>query len=137
MRIENHRQRFAATLRMPEYTTFTIRFSSVLGRSHCFINRKILVVSCQNLKLLCSFIRKADKILYDIQKTFLFKDSFKESIKLSILCILITAVLGFPFHETVFAGSNRAGLRCHKVTHNANTVVNKHGRNLMHIIPDL
>ena len=95
---------------MPEHAALTIRFRSASGRCYRLIDRKILMVSCQNLKLLCAFVGETDKILYDIQQTLLFKDALKEGIKLRILCILVAAILRLPLHEAIFAGCDRAGL---------------------------
>ena len=95
------------------------------------------MVARQNLELLCTFVRETDKILYDIQQTFLFKDALKKGIKLSILRIFVATVLRLPLHKAVFTGSDRTSLRGHKVTHNADAVIDKHGWNLMHVIPNL
>ena len=110
MCIENHRQGFSAALRMPEHATLTIRFRRASGRCHCLIDRKILMVSCQNFELLCTLIRETNEVLYNIQQARLFKDALKEGIKLSILRILVAAVLRLPLHEAIFAGCDRAGL---------------------------
>ena len=110
MCIEYHRQGFSTALRMPEHAALTIRFRSASGRCYRLIDRKILMVSCQNLKLLCTLIRKANEVLYDIQKACLFKNALKEGIKLSVLGILVAAVLGLPLHEAIFTGCDRAGL---------------------------
>ena len=95
------------------------------------------MVSCQNLELFCTLIRETNEVLYDIQQAHLFKDTLKEGIKLSVLSILVAAILGLPLHETIFTGCDRTGLRSHKITHDADTIVDKHGWNLMHVIPDL
>ena len=108
MSIENHRQGFSAALCMPEYTAFSVSFSSMLGRLYRLIDCEILMVSGQYLKLLQSLIGEADKVLYNVQQAFTGKDTLKESIKLCVLSIFITSVFGFPLHEAVLAGSNRS-----------------------------
>ena len=95
------------------------------------------MISCQNFCLLCSFIREANKILYYIQQPLFLKYTFKKGIKLRMLCIFIIAIFRFPLHETIFARSNCTCLRCQLITHNTNTIVNKHRWDFMHIIANL
>ena len=103
MSVEHHRQRFSAALCMPEHTALTVGHSSVFGGFDCLSNRKILMVSCKNFERVYSLIREADKVLNNIKQSFFLEHSLKESVKLSILRILIIAVFGFPLHKTVFA----------------------------------
>ena len=60
--------------------------------------------------------------------------SFKECIKLCVLCILVASIDRFPFHEAIFAGSNCTGFGGHLVTHNADGVINEHGRDFLHVV---
>ena len=137
MCVKYHGQWFSTALRMPEYTAFTICFRCMFCGQNCFIYCKILMVPCQNFNLLWSIIRKTNKIFDNIQQTLFLKHSFKKGIKLSILCIFIISIFCFPFHETIFPGSNCTCLRCQLITHNTNTIINKHRRNFMHIVTNL
>ena len=137
MSIKDHGQGFAAALGMPEYAALAIRSHPFLRGFNGFPYSKILMVSGQNLKLFYSLIRETDKILDNIQQALLFNHSFKKCIKLRILGVLITAVFGLPFHEPIFTGSNGSCLGSQMVTHDTDTVIDKHGRNFMHIISDL
>ena len=137
VRIKDHRQRFSAALCMPEYATLTVGNCSVLCRFDSLSDCEILVIASQNLKLLQSLIREADKIFDDVQQTLFFKHSLKECIKLSILRIFITAVFGFPFHEAIFTGSDGSGLAGQMIADDADAVIDKHRRDFLHIVSDL
>ena len=137
MGIEYHRQGLAAALCMPEHATFTIGNGSSLGRLNCFSYGKILMIASQNLKGIHALVREADKILYQVKQTLFLEHTLKESIKLSVLRIFIAAIDGFPFHEAIFTRSNRTGFRSHLVTHNADGIVNEHGRDLLHVVTKL
>ena len=50
--IEDHRQRLAAALSMPEDAAFTVCFGAFLGGRNCFPNSKVLMVSCEDLEAL-------------------------------------------------------------------------------------
>jgi len=65
------------------------------------------------------------------------ENTLKKRIELGILSVLITAVNSFPFHITVFAGGNCSGSGFTHVTHNADSIINKHGWNLMHVVSQL
>ena len=137
MSIEHHRQGLTATLSMPEHTTLTVSNSSSFGRLNSLSYGEILMIASQNLKGINTLVREADKILYQVKQSFFLEHTFKESIKLSVLRILIASINGFPFHETIFAGSNRTGFGCHLVTHNTDGIVNEHGWDLLHVIAKL
>ena len=63
--------------------------------------------------------------------------SLKEGIKLCVLRVLVASVHRFPFHETIFAGSNCTGFGGHLVTHNADGVIDEHRRDFLHVIAEL
>ena len=109
MGIENHRQRLAAALGMPEYAAFAVRFGGVSRGFHGFSDGEILMISREYLELFQALAGKADEILDNIKQTLPFKDTFKEGVELCVLRIFIIAVLCFPLHETVFAGGDRSG----------------------------
>ena len=46
MGIKHHRQRFAAALCMPEYTTLAVCLRCVFRGKYCLIDSKILVITC-------------------------------------------------------------------------------------------
>ena len=95
------------------------------------------MIPCKYLKTIYPLIRKAYKILYNIKQSFFLEHSLKESVKLCILSVFITSILSFPLHEAVFARSDSSCLRSKLVTHNTNSVINKHRRNFQHIITKL
>ena len=89
MRIEHHGKRFAAPLRVPKYTAFSVRLCSNLGLLNCLAYRKILMISRQYFNLIMLVPRKTDKVLQDIQKTLFRKHPLIESFKLCKLIVLV------------------------------------------------
>ena len=53
------------------------------------------------------------------------------------LRIFIAAVFCFPLHIAIFARSDRACTVFGKVTHNADSIIDEHRGNGVHIVPDL
>ena len=135
--IEHHRQRFTAALSMPKHTAFAVRFRGVLCGLHSLIDSEILVVAREYLELLQSLVGEADKVLDNVQQSLPLKNTLEEGIELCVLRIFVIAVLRFPLHKAVFAGGNRSSFGGQMVAHDADAVINEHGRNLMHIVPYL
>ena len=92
------------------------------------------MITGKNLEDIYAFIRETDKVLYDIQQTFLLEHPLKESIELGILRVLIATINRLPLHETIFAGSNCTGFRSQMIAHYTDSVVNKHRRDLLHVV---
>ena len=84
-----------------------------------------------------SFVGKTDEVLYQVKQSLLLEHPLKEGIKLCVLCVLIASIDRFPFHEAIFAGSNRTGFGCHLVTHNADGIIDEHGRDFLHVVTEL
>ncbi|OPZ20433.1 MAG: hypothetical protein BWZ04_01825 [Firmicutes bacterium ADurb.BinA205] len=137
MGIEHHRQRLARTLRMPEHTAFTVGDSCFFGGFDSLTNGKILMIARKYFMALQALIGEQDKVFQNIEQTVFCEDTLKECVKLSILRILVTSVLRFPFHVAVFARSDRACTVLREVTHNADRIIYEHRRNGVHIVPDL
>lgn len=122
---------------MPENATFTI----CLGSDLCFFdglsNGKILMIASKDL-IGCGLLDiKANEILDDIQQTCPIKHTFIERIKLSKGRVFIAAILCFPLHEAIKAGSDRTGFVSCQIANNAYGVVVEDRRDVLHIIADL
>ena len=137
MGIEHHRKRFAASLCMPEHTAFTVCNGCVFCGFDCLSNRKILMIAGKNFECIDALIREAYEVLYNIEQSFFLEHTFKESIELGILCVFIVAVFGFPLHKAVFTGGDRTRFGGQLVAHNADSIVNEHRRNCLHVIAKL
>ena len=137
MGIEHHRQRLARTLRMPEHTAFTVGNSCLFCGFDSLTNGKILMIACEYLVALQALIGEQDKVFQNIEQTVFCEDTLKERVKLGKLRIFVAAVLCFPLHIAIFAGSDRACTVLREVTHNADRIIDKHRRNRVHIVPDL
>ena len=137
MGIKHHRQGLTAALGMPEHAALAVGDGGVLGGFDSLLYCKILVVACQDLKGIGPVHIKANKVLEDVQEPLFLEDALKEGVKLGILGIFVTAILGFPLHKAVFPGGNGARLGGGQVTHNADLVVDKQGRDLVHIVAQL
>ena len=122
---------------MPEHTTLTIGNGSSFSRFDCLSYGEILMITRQYFEGVHTFVGKTDEVLYQVKQAFLLEHSLKEGIKLCVLRVLVASVHRFPFHETIFAGSNCTGFGCHLVTHNADGVIDEHGRNFFHVIAEL
>ena len=110
MGIEHHRQRFPATLRVPEHTAFAICDGCLLGGSNRLLDGKILMVGGKHLECFLAVHIEADKVFQDVEETVLLKQSLKEGVKGCVLCVLVAAVRCFPLHEAVFTGGDGSGL---------------------------
>ena len=137
MGIEHHRQRFPAALCMPEHAAFSICDGGMLGGFDCFLYSEILMISGKHFECLLAVHVEADKVFQDVEKTILLKYTFKESVKLSVLGVLIASVRRFPLHVAIFAGGKRSSFRSAHVAHDADCIINEHGRNLIHIVAKL
>ena len=122
---------------MPEHTAFTVCNGSVLCGFNSFSYRKILMVAGKNFECIDTLIRETNKVLYNIEQSFFLEHTLKESVKLSILCVFIVAVFGFPLHKTVFTGGDRTRFGGQLVAHNTDSVVNEHRRDFLHIVTEL
>ena len=122
---------------MPEHTTLTISNGSSFGRFDCFSHGEILMITSQYFEGVHTFVGKTDEVLYQIKQSLLLEHPLKEGIKLCVLCVLIASIDRFPFHEAIFAGSNRTGFGCHLVTHNADGIIDEHGRDFLHVVTEL
>ena len=103
MSIEHHGERFSASLRVPEDTTLTIGHRSLFRGFYGFSDGEVLVIACEYLISLDSFVREANKVLDKVEEAFLGEHTFKEGIELCKLCVLVAAVYCFPLHEAIFA----------------------------------
>ena len=65
------------------------------------------MVSGKDFGCIYTLIREANEVLYNIKQSFFLEHTLKESVKLSILCVFIVAVLGFPLHKAVLTGGDR------------------------------
>ena len=122
---------------MPEHAAFSICDGGMLGGFDCFLYSEILMVGGKHFECLLAVHVEADKVFQDVKKTILFKQPFKKGVELSILGVLIASVRCFPLHKSIFAGSNGSCLGSSHVTHDADFIVNEHGRNLIHIVAKL
>ena len=68
------------------------------------------MIPSEYLESILSIHIKADEVLHNVKETSLLKQSYKECVKLCVLCILVAAVCCFPLHKAVFAGSDCASL---------------------------
>ena len=122
---------------MPKHTALSISLCCSLCFLYCFFHSKILMVSGEYFNILFPIAGEQNKVLYDIKQTFPLEHSLIKSIKSRKCCVLITAVFRFPFHEAVNAGSNGSSLISGEITNYADGIVEKHRRNILHIITDL
>ena len=95
------------------------------------------MVPGKNFESIDTFIREANEVLYNIEQSFFLEHTLKESIKLSILCVFIVSVFGFPLHKAVFTGGDRTRFGGQLVAHNTDSVVNEHRRDFLHIVTEL
>ena len=139
MSIKHHRQGFSRTLSVPEYTAASVSISPGGSdrRGHRFADGKILMIASQNFECPGAFVAEADEVFQDIQKAILLEDSFKECVKLGIGRVFVAAVLRLPLHESVFARGNGPRLACRLVAHDADGVIDEHGRDLQQVIAQL
>ena len=137
MGIEHHGQGLAAALGMPEHAALTVGDGGIFGGFHGLFHREILVIPRQNFEGVGPVHIEADKVLEDVQKTLFLKDTLKKGVELGGLGVLVAAILGFPLHEAVLAGGDGTSFGGGQVTHNTNLVVNKQGRDFVHIVAQL
>lgn len=86
---------------------------------------------------LCLGTGKADEVFDNVKQTGFVENTLNKSVELGKLGIFITAVFGFPLHETVFPGGDRSGFGGGKVAHHEKRVVNEERGNFVHIVPQL
>ena len=122
---------------MPENAAFTVRDGCVLCGFNCLADGEILMIACEYLAARQAFIREQDKVFQNIEQTVFLEDALKECVKLGKLRIFVATVLRFPFHIAVFARSDSACAVFGEVTHNADSIIDEHRRNRVHIVPDL
>ena len=132
MGVEHHRQRFSASLGMPENTTFPVGLCGFRSGGNRFFNGEILMIGSQNL---CIGTGKADEVFDNVKQTGFVENTLNKSVELGKLGVFITAVFGFPLHEAVFPGGDRSGFGGGKVAHHEKRVVNEERRDFVHVIP--
>ena len=122
---------------MPEDTDFTIAAYCKLCALYSLSNCKILMITRKNLIRINSVIIKTDKVFDYIEQAFFLENAFKESCKIGKGLGFHVAVFCLPFHKAVFTTCDGSRLTRKLVAHYADTVVNKHGRNFLHVIANL
>ena len=135
--IEDHGQGFSTALGVPEHTAFAVCHGGVLCLLNGLSDSEILVIACEDLDGLLAVPGEKDEVLYDVQQPRSLEHALVEGIKLRVGGVFIAAVLGFPFHEPVQTGSDRAGLVGGEIADHTDRVVIEHRRDVLHIIPDL
>ena len=95
------------------------------------------MIASQDLESILTVNIEANEILNDVEESTLFKQSLKESVESSILGVFIATVSGLPLHKAILTRSDRTGLRCCHITHHTDGVIDKHGRDFIHIVPKL
>ena len=137
MGIEHHGQGFSATLGMPENAAFAI----VLGGYFCFFhslaNGKILVIASQNFDWLLAVAGEKNEVFQNVQESLLLEDTLVEGIELGIGGVFSVAIFGFPLHKAVQTRGYGTGLVGGQIADDTDRVVNEHGGDILHVIPDL
>ena len=95
---------------MPENAALAVCQSCVFCRLNRLFDCKILMIPSEYLESILPIHIKADEVLHDVKESRLFKQSDKECVKRSVLCIFVAAVCCFPLHKAVFAGGDGASL---------------------------
>ena len=137
MGIENHRERFSAALCVPEYTDFTIRVGSADCPLNCFFDSEVLMVASKNLGRARLIHAEASEVLDEIEEPVALEHSDEESVIIHEILGFLKPVPSLPFHETVFLAGDGTSLGESHVAHHTEDVVDKKGRDLLDIIPDL
>ena len=137
MRVKDHRQRFAAPLRMPENAAFAVGFGGNNGFFHGFAHGEILMVAGKNFDRLLRVLREADKIFQKIKQALLREHPLIKGVKLRVCGVFVAPVLGFPLHKAVKAGGDGTRLVGGKVADDADCVVDEQGRDIQHIVTQL
>ena len=122
---------------MPEHAALAVGDSGVLGGFDGLFHGEILMIARQNLEGVGTVHIEADEIAEDIQKPRLFKDALKEGVKLGVQGVFVAAVPGLPRHEAILAGGDGARLGGGEVAHDTDLVVDKQGRDLVHVVSQL
>ena len=135
--IKDHRQGFAAALRVPEHAALAVGRGGAPGGFDGLPHREILVIRRQHLEGVLPVHVEADEVSQDVQETGLPEQPLKEGVKLCVLRVPVIAVLRLPRHEAVFAGSDGARLGGGQVAHHANLIVDEERRDLMHVVAEL
>ena len=137
---ENHGQRLAASLRMPEHTAASVPAvrACLLYRFHRLPDRKILVIGRKDLRVIAVVPGKQDEVVKDVEEALLRKHPLEKRGEIGKLRIRVVAVSRLPFHEALEACGNGAGPRLRLVADDAERVVDKHARDgLLQICLDL
>ena len=134
---KHHGKGFAATLRMPENPRLAVCLGGIIGGLQSLFHRKILMIARQHLVVSDALMGEAEEIFQDVQKAFFGKNALEKGVKLGVLRVFVAAVLGLPLHEAVFARCDGAGLGDKLIAHDAQGVVDKERRYVVHIVPQL
>ena len=139
MCIENHGQRLAGSLCMPENTAFAITtlLRCAPGALHRLTHGKILMICCQNLDRTKTTVIKTNKVFQQIKQTLFLEHPLEKDVVLSKLCIFLIPVLRLPCHKAVLTRGDRSRFGCEHVADSANAVINEHRRNFLHVVADL
>ena len=89
MGVEDHRQGFAAALRMPENTALAVGGRRNFRLFNCASHSKVLMIACQNFDWLWVFVGKQNEIPNDVQKAFTLEYAFIEGIELGKMLLML------------------------------------------------
>ena len=110
MRIEHHREAFAAALCVPKHTNLAIASDGIARALDGFVDGEILVVARQDFIVFAFVLTIADEVLDDIDEAVFAEHAFKEHIIVDDLCAFVHAILGLPLHIAVFVRCDGACL---------------------------
>ena len=108
-RKEDHRKRFARTLRVPENTDFAVSVYGIVCPFERTVDGKVLMVSGKYLGGSAFTMVKADEVMYDVQQTLFGEYTMEEGIVADMIFVFIDSVAALPLHIAFFVGCYRTG----------------------------
>ena len=138
MGVKHHRERFARSLRVPEYARLLRALGDGLARRfNGLANGVVLVIAGKDLVRARAGLDKTDKVLENVEEPRRLKDALEEHAKLRKALHLALSVRGLPFHEAVFAAGNRPNTGIHLIGNHADLVEDERLRDVLHVISEL
>ena len=134
---EDHRQRLAASLRVPEYPAAAVRLGGAERRFDGLAHGVELVVGAQYLDVLPVLLRAADEAAEQLDEAALLEHPAEEDVEIGVARVLQLAVHGLPLHESVLTRRDGPGLGRGQVAHYAEGVVDEQRGNLLHVVAQL
>ena len=137
VREEDHRERLARALRVPEHADLAIACHRLHGAVGRLAHREVLVVPSEYLHNALGRVVKADEVVHDVDEALLAEHAVEHRLPVGVRRSRVVAVHALPGDVAVLLGRNGAHARLGEVAHHAEGVRHEQAGDVLHVVAQL